>query len=140
MTDTPASMTYSSVVSQDSVRICLTLATLNDQKVLSGDIQNAYLTAPNKEKIFVKAGSEFGSNEGKLFIVKQALYGFKSAGASSRQYLAGKIYDLGFKSSAADPDVWMRPATKADAMNTTLCTLTTSSLCPKSLEKLRSHS
>ena len=62
----------------------------------------------------MKAGPEFGSNEGKLFIVERALYGLKSAGASCRQYLAGKIYDLGFKSSAADPDVWMCLATKAD--------------------------
>ena len=114
MTDTPALMTYSSVVSRDSVCICLTLAALNDLKVLLGDIQNAYLTAPNKEKIFVKAGPEFGSNEGKLFIVKRALYGLKSARASFRQYLAGKNYNLGFKPSAADPDVWMCPATKAD--------------------------
>ena len=38
----------------------------------------------------------------------------KSAGASFRQYLTGKIYDLRFKPSAANPDVWMRPATKAD--------------------------
>ena len=114
VTDTPASMTYSSVVSRDSVRICLTLAALNDLQVLSGDIQNAYLTAPNKEKIFMKAGPEFGSKEGKLFIVERALYGLKSAGASFRQYLADKIYDLGFKPSASDPDVWMRPATKAD--------------------------
>ena len=114
MTDTPASMTYSSVISRDSVRICLALTALNNLKVLSGDIQNAYLTAPNKEKIFVNAGPEFGSNEAKLFIVERALYGLKSAGASFRQYLAGKIYDLGFKPSPADPDVWMRPATKAD--------------------------
>ena len=114
MTDTPASMTYRSVVSQDSVRICLTLAALNELKVLSGDIQNAYLTAPNKEKIFVKAGPEFGSNEVRLFIVERAMYGLKCAGASFRQHLTGKIYDLGFKPSAADLDVWMRPATKAD--------------------------
>ena len=70
MTDTPASMTCSSVVSRDSMRICLTLAALNDLKVLSGDIQNAYLTAPNKEKIFMKAGPEFGSNKGKLSSLK----------------------------------------------------------------------
>lgn len=114
MTDTPASMTYSSVVSRDSVRICLTLAALNGLKVLSGDIQNAYLTAPNKEKIFMRAGPEFGSNEGKLYIVERALYGLKSAGASFRSYLAGKIHDLGFRPSPADPDVWLRAATKAD--------------------------
>ena len=62
----------------------------------------------------MKAGPEFGSNEGKLFIVERALYGLKSAGASFRQYLAGKIYDLGFKPSAADPDVSMCLATKAN--------------------------
>ena len=62
----------------------------------------------------MKAGPKFGSNEGKLFIVERALYGLKSAGASFRQYLAVKIYDLVFKPSAADPDVWMCPATKAD--------------------------
>ena len=143
MTDTPASMTYSSVISRDSVRICLTLAALNDLKVLSGDIQNAYLTAPNKEKIFVKAGPEFGSNKGKLFIVERALYGLRSAGASFRQYLAGKIYDLGFKPSAADPDVWMRPATKADGTKYyeyVLVYVDDILTLSKSLKKLCSHS
>ena len=49
-TKPPAAITYSSVVSRDSVRICLFLAALNDIDILCGDIQNAYLTAPNKEK------------------------------------------------------------------------------------------
>ena len=37
-TDTPMSMTYSSVVSQDSICIALMLASLNDLEVLSCDI------------------------------------------------------------------------------------------------------
>ena len=45
MTETPATLTYSSVVSRDSVQIALTLAALNDLQVMSCDIQNAYLTA-----------------------------------------------------------------------------------------------
>ena len=49
-TKTPAALTYSSVVSRDSVRIALTIAALNDLKVLSCDIQNAYLTAKCREK------------------------------------------------------------------------------------------
>jgi len=44
-TETPAALTYSSVVSRDSVRIVLTIAALNDLSVLACDIQNAYLTA-----------------------------------------------------------------------------------------------
>ena len=50
-THTPLTLTYSSVVSHESVRICLLIAALNDLDVLSADIQNAYLTAPNKEKV-----------------------------------------------------------------------------------------
>ena len=44
VTTTPSSITYSSVVSRDSVRIALTIAALNDLKVFACDIQNAYLT------------------------------------------------------------------------------------------------
>ena len=55
-TEAPATLTYSSVVSRDSVRIALTIAALNDLKVLSCDIQNAYLTAKCQEKIYTRAG------------------------------------------------------------------------------------
>ena len=44
-TETPAALTYASVVSQDSVRIARTLSALNGIDVLACDIQNAYLTA-----------------------------------------------------------------------------------------------
>jgi hypothetical protein len=49
-TGAPAPVTYSTVVSRDSVRILLTIAALNDLNVLGADVQNAFLTAPNKEK------------------------------------------------------------------------------------------
>ena len=72
-TKPPAAITYSSVVSRDSVRFCLLLAALNDIEILCGDIQNAYLTAPNKEKIWCRAGKEFGSEAGQCMIVTRAL-------------------------------------------------------------------
>ena len=110
-TSTPASITYSSVVSRDSVRIALTLAALNDCKVLACDIQNAYLTAPCREKIWCKAGEEFGkADRGKTMLVVRALYGLKSSGAAFRAFLAEHLHDMGFRPSLADPDVWMRPA------------------------------
>ena len=46
MNETPPTNTYASVVSQESVRIALTLAALNDLEVMTADIENAYLTAP----------------------------------------------------------------------------------------------
>ena len=44
-TETPAALTYASVVSRDSVRTALAIAAINDQNILVWDIQNAYLTA-----------------------------------------------------------------------------------------------
>ena len=113
-TSTPSSITYSSVVSRDSVRIALTIAALNDLSILACDIQNAYLTAPCREKIWTKAGPEFGSEHGKVMLVVRALYGLKSSGASFRSFFAEMLYDLGYTPSLADPDVWMRAAMKDD--------------------------
>ena len=65
-TDAPASITYSSVVSRDSVRICLMIASLNDLDVFTCDIGNAYLNANCREKLWTIAGPEFGSDKGSI--------------------------------------------------------------------------
>jgi len=93
----------------------LLAAALNDVDVWAADVQNAYLTAPCREKIWLVAGPEFGPDEqGKVMIVRKALYGLKSSGAAFRVYLADTLYELGFRASKADPDVWLRPAIKPD--------------------------
>jgi hypothetical protein len=113
-TEVPDSIiTYSSVVSRDSVRIALTIAGLNGLQVMACDIQNAYLTADCREKIWTVAGPEFGSEAGTIFLVKKALYGLKSAGAAFRSLLADTLIDIGYKPTKADPDVWLRPVVKA---------------------------
>lgn len=58
-TDVPTVLTYSSVVSRDSFRIDFTIAALNDLKVLSCDIQNAFLSAKYCEKTWTRAGPKF---------------------------------------------------------------------------------
>jgi hypothetical protein len=68
MTEPPASITYASVVSRESVRIALLVAALNGLDVVTADIQNAYLHAPCREKIWVKAGPEFGTDAGSIMI------------------------------------------------------------------------
>ena len=114
MTEPPASLTYSSVVSQESVRIALTVAALNDLDVLAADVGNAYLNADCREKIWCIAGPEFGSNQGKKVIIVRALYGLKSSGAAWRAHLASTMSDLHFEPCQAEPDLWMRPASKPD--------------------------
>jgi hypothetical protein len=112
MTDTPSYLTYSSVVSRDSVRIALMIAALNDLDILAADVGNAYLNAETKEKVYAIAVPEFGSKQGQTIIITRALYGLKSSGAAWRAHFAESLHQLGFTSSLADPDVWMRPATK----------------------------
>ena len=49
-----------------------------------------------------------------ILIITRALYGLKSAGASYRAFMENQLDKVGFMSSTADPDVWMRPAAKLD--------------------------
>ena len=113
-TKPPSSVTYSSVVSRDSVRIMLMVAALNNLDIQGADIENAYLTAPCREKVWLRGGIEFGELAGEVLIVEKALYGLKSSGAAFRSFLAETFDNMGFTSSIADPDIWMRPAVKSD--------------------------
>jgi Reverse transcriptase (RNA-dependent DNA polymerase) len=113
-TQAPLTMTYSSVVSRDSVCIAILITALNDLKLLSCDIQNAYLTADCHEWIYCIAGPEFGSEAGSIMIVKIALYGLKTGGAAFRAHLAETLYELNYTPTKADPDVWIRPGIKPD--------------------------
>ena len=111
-TETPSTLTYSSVVSRDSVRIILLVAALNGLNIMACDIQNAYLRADCNEKIWTIAGPEFRSEKGMPMIIRKALYGLKSSGAVFRAHLAETLYDISYRSSKVDPDVWLRPAVK----------------------------
>ena len=108
MTETPASLTYSSVVSRYTVRIALTIAALNGLNVQSSDIQNAYLTAPCKEKIWTILGTEWGVDVGRRAYIRRALYSLKASGASFCNHLANCMMNLGYKSCLADRDLWYK--------------------------------
>jgi hypothetical protein len=72
LTETPTSITYSSVISRDSIRLAFVLATLNDLEIIACDIENAYLNAPCQEKIWFVAGPEFGLQQGMAVKVVRA--------------------------------------------------------------------
>ena len=114
LVETPESITYSTVVPRYSVRILLLVAALNSLETMGADVKNAFLSADNFEKHWIRAGPKFGAEQGKVFIVIRALYGLKYASASFRSFMAKKLYEIGFKSSPADPNVWLRPAIKSD--------------------------
>ena len=113
MKEATKAQTFASVVSRDTVRLFFLLAALNDLDLLSCDIQNAYLAAPNKEKVLTKFTDQLGPEyNGKRAIISKALYGLRSSRRSFRDYLAMNLRELGFISSKVDPDLWMKAAVK----------------------------
>ena len=106
-------MTYSSLVSRDSIGIAFLVVVLHDLEVLLADVQDAYLNAPTKEKVCTTAGLEFGrENTGHPVLSIRALHGLKSSGVRWKNPLAQTLRDGDFESTDGGPDVWMKPQTK----------------------------
>ena len=108
LTDAPSSVTYSSVVSHDSVRIAFLVAALNGLDVMACDIGNAYLSAPCRKKVWFVGGTENGNDKGQVMVVTRALYGLKSSGASWRNMLSGTINSLPYRPIPMYIDVQLR--------------------------------
>jgi hypothetical protein len=112
-TDPPTQVTYSSVITRESIHIAFTIAALNELDILSADIGNAYLQAPVREKVHTTVGPEFGPHRiGQTVIVVRAMYGLKSSGAAWHAQLSSTLHDMNFTPSLADPDVWLHPSSK----------------------------
>ena len=84
--DVPTYTAFSSVASRDSLRLMFLIAAMNDLKLLSADIGNAYLNAKFRERVHVRCGPELFGQEhaGKLVVIVRALDGLKTSGASWR--------------------------------------------------------
>ena len=98
----------STVVKSESVRAIYLAATLNKQKMLMGDIKNAYVQAYTREKVYGQAGEEWGSLRGMYLIVLKALYGLKSASSCWWSMFADFLRAIGFIQSYGDSDTWYR--------------------------------
>ena len=108
LTATPVESVYSSVVSLRGVRILTFLSELNGLDLWATDIGNAYLESYTKEKVYIKAGPEFGDREGHFLVISKALYGLKSSGLRWHKRFADVLRDMGFFLSKAETDIWMR--------------------------------
>ena len=109
----PIDSNYAGVVSRESVRIAFTYAALNGLDIAAADVKYAYLQAPTSEKHYIICGSEFPLElQGKVAVIKRALYGGKKAGSDYWKHMRTCMNHLGFEPCEADPDVWMRTAIK----------------------------
>ena len=108
MTDPPGLITYTSVVSHESVHIAFLIVALKNLDIIATDIKNAYLNSPCDKKIWTYLGTEFGPKiKVKWALIVHSLYGLKSAGEAYCYHLATCLEHLGFTSCQADPNVWL---------------------------------
>jgi hypothetical protein len=112
LTDPPVESVYLSVVTREGVWLMFLIAALNGLGILGADVQNAYINAKTDEKVYTTTGPELGENSGRPAIIVRALYGLKSSEERWRDHFAAILTQLGFKSSKADPDIWMRKTKK----------------------------
>jgi hypothetical protein len=82
LTDPLSCLTYSSVVSRESVRIAFLIASVNGYDIIAEDVQNAHVQETSPEKYFAIAGDESGGDKGKTAPRARALYGLTSSGTS----------------------------------------------------------
>ena len=99
------------------------LAKLNNFQLSGADVGNAYLQALTREKLYIVGGPEFEELQGHVLVMHKALYGTRSGGACWHDKLFDILHQIGFKSSKADPDIWMKSSKMATIMNILLSML-----------------
>ena len=114
MKETPADMTYASVISRESVRLALMLAALNALEVRCGNVMNAYIIDPITEKFWTILGPEFGADAGKKAIIVRVLYGLKYASADFRAHLCICMRGLDYLPCLDDPNLWYKADVRPD--------------------------
>ena len=99
--------TYSPVVHKDTLRTFLSLCAASDLHVFQADVKAAFLQAPLRETIFMKAPPGFQSysanGEEEVLELDNALYGLKQSGACFWEAMRAHLESNGFKSMLGDP-------------------------------------
>ena len=99
---------YSSTVKGISVRLLHVIAHKMDLKQMQGDIGNAYVNAYTNEKVYSRAGPEFGAMEGEILIIRKALYGLITSCERFHSHLSDTLGAMDFRPNRYDRDVWIR--------------------------------
>ena len=100
--------TYSSQVKSMSVTLLFLLAEHNALNIMTCDVSNAFVTAPNSEKVWAVAGDEFDDKKGCKVEIQRALYGLAGSARAFADFPADTLIRLGFQPSRADPDLWIK--------------------------------
>ena len=99
---------YASTVQSILIRLLLTIAEKNGLRVMSGDVGNVFPNADTQEKIYSRAGMEFGERQGCIIEVVKSLYGLSTSARHWKMMMEDFIRDMGFKPTRVDQNVWYK--------------------------------
>ena len=99
---------YSSVTDGISIKLLFLIAAQKGLSIATGDVSNAFINAPCREKIWSRCGPEFGPRIGMKLRVLKALYGLSSSSRAFHEFLGDVLLGMGFKPCRSDQDVWCR--------------------------------
>ena len=99
--------TYASTPSATSVRLALILAAVHNWHVQTADVATAFLHAPVDGQVFVRPPAHL-QQPGRVWRLKKALYGLKSAPRSWQEHAASKLQGLGWRRLQTDNSVYVK--------------------------------
>ena len=76
--------------------------------MIVGDIGNIFVQAYTEEKIWSRAGPEFGDKEGLVIILNKVLYGLATNTRRWNLALGDVLKKMGFSASRANEDLWIK--------------------------------
>ena len=107
-TEAPALITYSSVVSRDSVRINLTVASMNGHDIFACDIGNSYFNATCRGGNMESCWSRVWKLQRKCHNHIQSLEWAEELKCIMERKLADMLRDIGYFPSQSNSDVWLK--------------------------------
>ncbi len=81
---------------------------------MTADVGNAFCTAPCAEKVYSRAGPEFGDKQGSVVVLQRALHGLKSACRFFHEFFADCLLRMGSEPTRVDPDLWYKKSDDYD--------------------------
>uniref|UniRef100_A0AAV1TIP8 Polyprotein n=1 Tax=Peronospora matthiolae TaxID=2874970 RepID=A0AAV1TIP8_9STRA len=102
--------TFAPVARKESINTVLAIAAAEDLEAENVDVDTAFLYGEVEEEIYMDQpdGFEDEGSPNKKCLLQKALYGTKQAARQWNNKLSQHLADQGFKSSAADPCVFVR--------------------------------
>jgi len=99
--------TFSSVITYESVRLLLNLATFKRWYIRQFDVKCAFLNGELEEEIYMLQPEGFNNQKNEVCRLKKALYGLKQAPRQWQHTLTKVLGELGFFPSEHDPCVYI---------------------------------